>query len=89
MTPEQFLIKVESLLDGARPVEPGLYSLLLEDDRPVIIHGDSPFATPNLLAILISRDINEGPTTLRWTQIKDRYAIFTKRISKCQKPPQP
>lgn len=89
MNPERFLRKVEALLDGARPAGRGIYTLYLKDDLPLLIHGESLPTTPNTLAVLLSNDINEGLTNRRWQQIKDRYAIFTKRIEKCQTHPQP
>lgn len=79
MNPEQFLTKVQILLAGAHPVEPGIYTLYLKDDQPLIEHGDKRPNFPNVLALLRSRDINTGLTTHMWTNIHDRFAIFQKR----------
>ena len=82
MNPEQFLTKVSQLLSKKSPVPSGLYVLYLEDHQPLLTcYGFKP--TPQyVLAILRSGDINVGITSKMWTQIKDRYAIFTKRGAK-------
>lgn len=79
MNPEIFLVDVEILLCNSRPAGPGRYTLRLDNKQPVLSKGDPAIKKDTVLAVLTSKDINEGITLRTWNKIRDRFAILQKR----------
>lgn len=79
MNPEQALTEIGKLIDDLRPATPGLYHVRIDKEQIHIVKDPARTALDGELAILTSLDINEGCSTLMWTRIRDRYALFNKR----------
>lgn len=79
MNPETALNEIATIFQEATPVTPGRYHLRIVQKQLLLDKDPSLTEVEGTLAILLSKDINEGPTIDTWTQIKNRFAIFQKR----------
>ena len=79
MNIEQHLQAIAKYLDTQRPAHAGTYVLRIIDKSIKLEHGCQTCDSEGVLAVLTSRDINEGCTPGRWNNIRDRFAIFQKR----------
>ena len=79
MNPEEALTEIAHILEMARPATPGQYVLRILDKTIKLCKDGTPSQIDGVLAVLTSRDINEGPTRPMWNRIHDRFAIFQKR----------
>lgn len=76
MTVKESCNRVVAILKARRPVPSGIYYLVVRDKRITIEKARGPIPYECIIALLGSRDINEGLGLGRWEGIIDKISLF-------------
>jgi len=74
MNPEQWIDQVKELFNKARPVDSGLYHLVIVDGQLSLKRKNDLRASDHPIATFDSRDVNQGLTSSRWYSIGCKLA---------------